>query len=141
MVTPVGAPGRVRSSGRRTPTGTPLGVAGRLRPVAVRPAGRVVRRGLSAGARSAVFACRRSAGWDEWVLLTSVAIFSCAIVILVGLFAGCGAPAPPAAAVQGHPGDAFRGIATRAEPGSDPGEAADRTGGPGGFPVVPSGRP
>ncbi|GAA4863432.1 hypothetical protein GCM10025787_56070 [Saccharopolyspora rosea] len=136
MVTPVGAPGRVRSSGRRTPTGTPLGVAGRLRPVAVRPAGRVVRRGLSAGARSAVFACRRSAGWDEWVLLTSVAIFSCAIVILVGLFAGCGAPAPPAAAV---PGDALRKAAAQAEPG--PGEVAGRTGDPGGFPVVPSGRP
>jgi hypothetical protein len=88
----------------------------------VRPApGRVVFSAPGARPERAVAACGRARRSGEWLWLTSVAIFTCLIVMLVGLFGLGDAPGTGGTAVvEVHAGDTLWDIAARVAPDSDP---------------------
>lgn len=98
------------------------------------PGGRPRERGGRAAGRAAARSGRRvramarscarprvSGRPGEWFWLTSVAIFTCAFVIMVGLFAMRDAPGVgETTVVQVRAGETLWGIANRMAPGSDP---------------------
>ncbi|MEV5535469.1 LysM peptidoglycan-binding domain-containing protein [Saccharopolyspora shandongensis] len=86
-----------------------------------RAPGRVVFRAQGVPAEEPVAACGRARRSGEWLWLTSVAIFTFLIVMLVGFFGIGDAPvAGGNAVVEVHVGDTLWGIARRVAPDSDP---------------------
>ncbi|MEV0697635.1 LysM peptidoglycan-binding domain-containing protein [Saccharopolyspora sp. NPDC050389] len=86
-----------------------------------RAPGRVVFHAPGARTEESVAACDRARRSGEWIWLTSVAIFTFLIVMLVGLFGLGDAPvAGGNAVVEVHAGDTLWGIAGRVAPDSDP---------------------
>ncbi|MDA3625447.1 LysM peptidoglycan-binding domain-containing protein [Saccharopolyspora oryzae] len=120
MTTFIDAAGRTRQVERRSAarrrTAEPAAVI-RPREGEVQAAGRVVPRAV----RPASVAYDRAGRSGEWIWLTSVAIFTFLIVMLVGLFGFRDAPmAGGTTLVEVHSGDTLWGIADRVAPGGDP---------------------
>ncbi|MGW5641912.1 LysM peptidoglycan-binding domain-containing protein [Saccharopolyspora sp. NPDC003752] len=124
MTTFIDAARRARPVEREVADGRQVGesvAAPRLRHGVRRAPGRVVFRAPDAPAEESVAACGRARRSGEWLWLTSVAIFTFLIVMLVGLFGLGDAPvAGGDAVVEVHAGDTLWGIAGRVAPGSDP---------------------
>ncbi|PKW15216.1 LysM peptidoglycan-binding domain-containing protein [Saccharopolyspora spinosa] len=93
----------------------------RPRDDAQRVPGRVIFRATGASAAGSVAACDRARRRGEWLWLTSVAIFTFLIVMLVGLFGLGDAPVTGGTAVvEVHAGDTLWRIADRVAPDRDP---------------------
>lgn len=123
MTTSIDAAGRPCRVERRSAARVPgRRAAGAVRPGRERwPVGRVVPRAPQPAAGDAG---RRS---GDWLWLTSVAISTFLIVMLVGLFGVRDAPTTGGTAlVEVRAGDTLREIAERVVPGADPRAVVDR---------------
>ncbi|MGP4017294.1 LysM peptidoglycan-binding domain-containing protein [Saccharopolyspora sp. 5N708] len=123
MTTFIDAARRARPAERevaaRRRVGDPVAMP-RPREGARRAPGRVIARGSGVRAGE-VAACGRARRSGEWLWLTSVAIFTFLIVMLVGLFGLGDAPLPgDTAVVEVHAGDTLWEIAGRVAPEHDP---------------------
>ncbi|RKT82401.1 LysM domain-containing protein [Saccharopolyspora antimicrobica] len=122
MTTFIDAAGRTRQAERRSAARRRVDDPAEV----VRPRDgekRLVGEGAAQPAAARVRA-RRS---GEWLWLTSVAIFTFLIVMLVGLFGVRDAPMTGGTAlVEVRPGDTLWGIADRVAPNSDPREVVTR---------------
>lgn len=119
-------PAERAGAGRRVgdPGAMPRPRDGIMRPVP----GRVVFRAPGAPPEGAVAACGLARRRGEWLWLTSVAIFTFLIVMLVGLFGHGDAPRTGGTAVvEVHAGDTLWDIAGRVAPDSDPRAVVDQT--------------
>ncbi|MGW3472178.1 LysM peptidoglycan-binding domain-containing protein [Saccharopolyspora sp. NPDC000995] len=124
MTTFIDAARRARPAGRevveRRRVGDTVEVP-QSRDGAKRVPGRVIFRAPGASAEESVAACDRARRRGEWLWLTSVAIFTSLIVMLVGLFGLGDSPVTGGTAVvEVRAGDTSWGIADWVVPDSDP---------------------